>query len=284
MRIEQVKQHRLFGGSLEYYQHLSRVNQSNMTFAIYLPPQAETQKVPVLYWLSGLTCTEDNFMYKAGAQRVAAELGIAIVTMDTSARNNGIEGEDDNFEFGSGASFYLNATTRNWSKNYNMYDYVVTELPEIIETNFNVSDKKSISGHSMGGHGALMIALRNPQNYRSVSAFAPIVAPTKNAWGHGAFSGYLGPDKANWAQYDSCELIKIATHQLPLLVDQGTEDVYLKDFLQTPKLAEVCERHNYPLELRMQSGYDHSYFFVSSFIEEHLRYHAKYLLPGSACQ
>ncbi|MBE9549418.1 MAG: S-formylglutathione hydrolase [Proteobacteria bacterium] len=277
MKLELVKKHRIFDGSMEYYRHYSQVNQSAMSFAIFLPPQAETRKVPVLYWLSGLTCTEDNFMTKAGAQRVAAELGIAIVAMDTSPRDNGIEGEDDSYDFGSGASFYLNATIEPWSKNYNMYDYIVTELPGIIELNFNVSNKKSISGHSMGGHGALIIALRNPRSYQSVSVFSPIVAPTQNGWGCKAFSGYLGEDQSVWRQYDSCELVKIATERLPLLVDQGTADEYLDDYLQPGKLIEVCEQYNHPLNLRMQPGYDHSYFFISTFIEEHLRYHAGYL-------
>lgn len=262
---------------MEYYRHQSQVNQSAMTFAIFLPPQAETQKVPVLYWLSGLTCTEDNFMTKAGAQRIAAELGIAIVAMDTSARDNGIEGEDDSYDFGSGASFYLNATVEPWSKNYNMYDYVVTELPQLIQANFNVSTKKSISGHSMGGHGAIMIALKNPSAYQSVSAFSPIVAPTQNGWGRKAFTGYLGNDQAAWQEYDSCELIKTAVERLPLLVDQGTGDEFLEEYLQPDKLAEVCKAHEHPLDLRMQPGYDHSYFFISTFIEDHLRYHAEYL-------
>jgi len=277
MKIELVNKHRHFGGSMEYYTHHSQVNQSAMAFAIFLPPQAETQKVPVLYWLSGLTCTEDNFMTKAGAQRVAAELGIAIVAMDTSPRDNGIEGEDDSYDFGTGASFYLNATLAPWSRNYNMYDYIVTELPGLIESSFNVSTNKSISGHSMGGHGALMIALKNPGAYQSVSAFSPIVAPTQNGWGRKAFAGYLGDDQAAWQAYDSCELIKTATERLPLLVDQGTGDEYLEAYLQPEKLLEVCKAHKHPLNLRMQSGYDHSYFFISTFIEDHLRYHAEYL-------
>lgn len=275
--LELVNKHRQFGGSLEYYRHRSAVNHSSMTFAIFLPPQAETQKVPVLYWLSGLTCTEDNFMTKAGAQRVAAQLGIALVAMDTSPRDNGIEGEDESYDFGTGASFYLNATTEAWSKNYNMYDYVLSELPALIEANFSVNALKSISGHSMGGHGALMIALRNPDVYQSVSAFSPIVAPTSNNWVRQAFAGYLGENSSSWAQYDSCELIKTATERLPLLVDQGTADEYLTEFLQPEKLVAVCKAHNYPLTLRMQKGYDHSYFFISSFIEDHLRHHAEYL-------
>ena len=275
--IELLKKHRQFGGSQEYYRHQSAANQSTMTFAIFLPPQAEIKKVPVLYWLSGLTCTEENFITKAGAQRVAAELGIAVVVMDTSSRNNGIEGEDDSYDFGSGASFYLNATEPDWSKNYNMYDYVVTELPAIIESSFNVNQLKSISGHSMGGHGALMMALRNPGSYQSVSAFAPIVAPTQNDWGRNAFTGYLGDDISSWLQYDSCELIKTAEERLPLLVDQGGDDEFLDEFLQPEKLIAVCEQYNHPLNYRLQPGYDHSYFFISTFIEDHLRFHAGYL-------
>lgn len=276
--IKLVKKHRQFGGSLEYYRHYSEVNHSPMSFAIYLPPQAETQKVPVLYWLSGLTCTEDNFMSKAGAQQVAAQLGIALVAMDTSSRGNGIKGEDESYDFGSGASFYLNATTEPWSKNYNMYDYVLSELPAIIEANFSVNALKSISGHSMGGHGALMMALRNPGVYQSVSAFSPIVAPTSNSWVRQAFAGYLGDDSSSWLQYDSCELIKTATERLPLLVDQGTADEYLEQYLQVTKLSAVCKTYHHPLILRMQEGYDHSYFFISTFIADHLHHHAEYLL------
>lgn len=269
--------YKLFGGSQEFYQHDSNVNNAPMSFSVYLPEQIKQKKLPVLYWLSGLTCTEENFVIKAGAQRIAAELGIVIVTMDTSPRNLGIHGEDDSYDFGSGAGFYLNATAEKWSKNYNMYDYVTKELPEIIESNFNVTARKSISGHSMGGHGALMIALRNPSAYLSVSAFSPIVAPSQNLWGQKAFTGYLGNDETTWYQYDTCELVKNSQEKLPMFVDQGTNDEFLFEYLKPELLSKVCKEYNHPLNLRMQDGYDHSYYFIASFIEEHVKYHSGYL-------
>ena len=266
-----------FSGTTEYYQHDSQVNHAPMNFAVFLPEQIKRKRLPVLYWLSGLTCTEENFMIKAGAQRVAAELGIVIVTMDTSPRNLGIEGEDDSYDFGSGAGFYVNATEQKWSRHYNMYDYVSKELPEIIETHFNVNNKKSIFGHSMGGHGALMIALKNPGHYQSVSAFSPIVAPSQCLWGQKALGGYLGSDKTSWQAYDSCELIKVAEERLPILIDQGTDDEFLQQYLMPEKLQQVCEQYNHPLNLRMQEGYDHSYYFIATFVADHIRYHAEHL-------
>lgn len=278
MKINLLKSHKSFGGVVEYYRHDSEVNRSEMAFSIYLPPAIENDSLPVLYWLSGLTCTEDNFMAKAGAQRVAAELGIVIVVPDTSPRNNGLEGEDESYDFGSGAGFYLNSTTAGWSKHYNMYDYITQELPAIIEGNFNVDPaRKSISGHSMGGHGALTIALKNPHEYRSVSAFSPIVSPMNVPWGQKAFSGYLGDDKQHWEVYDTTCLVKMAVEKLPLFIDQGGADEFLEDQLKPQLLKQACEVSGYPLELRMQAGYDHSYFFIASFIEDHLRYHARYL-------
>ncbi len=267
----------MFGGSQEFYQHNSAVNNAPMSFSVFLPDQIKDRKLPVLYWLSGLTCTEENFVIKAGAQRMAAELGIVIVTMDTSPRNLGIQGEDDHYAFGSGAGFYINATEPKWSKHYNMYDYVSKELPEIIQTNFNVNDKKSIFGHSMGGHGALMVALKNPNQYKSVSAFSPIVAPTQASWGQIIFNGYLGEDQSTWYAYDTCELIKTAKEQLPLLVDFGTDDEYLQEQLKPELLEQVCKEYHHPLNLRMQTEYDHSYYFIATFIDEHLKYHAGYL-------
>lgn len=264
---------------MEFYSHQSTANNATMRFAIFLPPQAQKQQVPVLYYLSGLTCTEENFMIKAGAQQHVAELGIALVSMDTSPRNTGIAGEDDEYYFGSGAGFYLNATVKKWAKHYNMYDYVLKELPELIGKHFNINpNKKSIFGHSMGGHGAITIALKNPQEYHSVSAFAPIVAPTQNHWGQNAFEGYLGNDQTSWKQYDSCELIKTAKHKIPLFIDQGTEDEYLNDYLKPDLLQQVCKQYKHPLNLRMQTGYDHSYYFINSFMQDHLQYHAKQLL------
>ncbi|MEZ5472023.1 MAG: S-formylglutathione hydrolase [Marinicella sp.] len=279
--MKTLKTHRCFEGELGFYQHDSQVNKVPMTFAVYMPPQAKTEKVPVLFYLSGLTCTEENFMAKSGAQKFAAEYGIALVTMDTSPRNLGLPGEDDSYDFGSGAGFYVNATEQPWAENYQMYDYVVEELPTLIFEQFNVDKSKvGIFGHSMGGHGALMIALRNPDKYRSVSAFSPIVAPTHNDWGKKAFSGYLGDDQSAWQQYDSCELIKTTTNRIPLFIDQGLEDEFLSEYLQPERLEVVCKAFNHPLTLRKQPGYDHSYYFISSFIHDHINYHANILLNG----
>lgn len=268
-----------FGGWLKRYTHVSDAVKSSMTFAVYLPPQAEKTKVPVLYWLSGLTCTDENFMQKAGAQAVASELGIAIVCPDTSPRGSNYPGEHDSYDFGSGAGFYVNATVEPYAKTYRMYDYVVQELPNIIERNFSVSGKKSISGHSMGGHGALICALKNPSMYSSVSAFAPISHPVICPWGEKAFHGYLGDDKKSWEAWDTCLLIPKAgiIRKLPLLIDQGDEDDFIDEQLKPNELTAICKEHDYPLTLRRHSGYDHSYFFIASFIADHLRYHAKAL-------
>ena len=221
-------------------------------------------------------------MQKAGAQRIAAELGVAIVCPDTSPQGTDLPGEHDSYDFGSGAGFYLNATQAPWDQHYQMYDYVVEELPMLIQQHFPVTDKCSISGHSMGGHGALTIALKNPQRYQSVSAFAPISHPTNCPWGEKVFSQYLGEDKTQWEQYDTALLIaKTSAHandkKIPLLVDQGDADDFLEEQLQPQALSVACDANDHPLTLRMQSGYDHSYFFIASFIEDHLRYHAQHL-------
>lgn len=280
--MERIAKIRSFDGYIERYKHHSNTTNCDMIFGIYLPPQAQQQPVPVLYWLSGLTCTDENFMQKAGAQRIAAELGVAIVCPDTSPRGTDLPGEHDSYDFGSGAGFYLNATQAPWDQHYQMYDYVVEELPMLIQQHFPVTDKCSISGHSMGGHGALTIALKNPQRYQSVSAFAPISHPTNCPWGEKVFSQYLGEDKTQWEQYDTALLIaKTSAHannkKIPLLVDQGDADDFLEEQLQPQALSVACDENDHPLTLRMQSGYDHSYFFIASFIEDHLRYHAKYL-------
>jgi S-formylglutathione hydrolase len=253
-----------------------------MRFAIYLPPQAKADKevgqVPVLYWLSGLTCTDENFGTKAGAQRVAAELGLAIVMPDTSPRGLNLPGEDDAYDFGSGAGFYLNATEAPWAGHYNMHDYVVEELPALINASFPVDPSRvSISGHSMGGHGALTIALKNPESFKSVSAFSPIVAPMQVPWGQKAFAGYLGEDQSTWSQYDATELVK--QHQFPgeILVDVGDADDFLEEQLKPELFETACAEAGQRLNLRMQPGYDHSYFFIASFIEDHLRFHAQAL-------
>ncbi|MDA0236035.1 MAG: S-formylglutathione hydrolase, partial [Proteobacteria bacterium] len=231
--------------------------------------------VPVLYWLSGLTCTDENFMQKAGAQRLAAELGIAIVAPDTSPRGTGVPGDPDGaWDFGLGAGFYVNATEEPWSRHYRMYDYVVTELPALVEANFPVSDARAISGHSMGGHGALVCALKNPGRYRSVSAFAPIANPSACPWGEKAFSRYLGAERARWLEWDACALIAGASERLPLLVDQGEADGFLAEQLRPEALRAACAAAGHPLTLRLQAGYDHSYYFIASFIDEHLRHHA----------
>ena len=280
--MERIAKIRSFDGYIERYKHHSNTTNCDMIFGIYLPLQAQQKPVPVLYWLSGLTCTDENFMQKAGAQRIAAELGIAIVCPDTSPRGTDLPGEHDSYDFGSGAGFYLNATQAPWDQHYQMYDYVVEELPMLIQQHFPVTDKCSISGHSMGGHGALTIALKNPQRYQSVSAFAPISHPTNCPWGEKVFSQYLGEDKTQWEQYDTALLIaKTSAHannkKIPLLVDQGDADDFLEEQLQPQALSVACDANDHPLTLRMQSGYDHSYFFIASFIEDHLRYHAQHL-------
>jgi len=249
-----------------------------MIFSIYLPPQAKKQQVPLLFWLSGLTCTDENFVQKAGAHRYASEHGVAIVAPDTSPRGANLRGEDDDWDFGTGAGFYLTATQDPWSKYYNMYEYIVSELPELIYANFPVDSKRqSIFGHSMGGHGALTIALKNPGQYRSVSAFAPIVAPTQCPWGEKAFLNYLGNDRSTWEQYDASILVKQAKERLPILIDQGDADDFLKNQLKTDIFQHACKEAGYPVTIRRQPGYDHSYFFINSFMGEHIAHHMKAL-------
>ena len=266
-----------FGGWHKQYSHQSQVLNCTMQFAIYLPPQAsDGTKVPVMYWLSGLTCTDENFMQKAGALRIAAELGIAIVAPDTSPRGDNVA-NDDGYDLGQGAGFYVNATQAPWNRHYHMYDYVVDELPALIEATFPVSDKRAISGHSMGGHGALTIGLKNPERYCSMSAFSPISNPINCPWGQKAFTAYLGADKDNWRQYDASELMKQATKLVPTKVDQGEADNFLQEQLKPETLESAAKVSGYPLTLHLHEGYDHSYYFIASFIEEHLRFHATYL-------
>ena len=249
-----------------------------MSFAIFLPPQVANQKVPSLYWLSGLTCTAENFTIKAEAQRYAAEHGLMLVAPDTSPRGAGIAGEDESFNLGTGAGFYVNATTPKWSAHYRMYDYVTQELPELIKSQFPVqADREAIFGHSMGGHGALICALKNPGRYRSVSAFAPICAPSVSGLGKKAFHECLGDGPAAWARYDTHQLLPGASERLPLLADQGDHDEFLSE-LMPDKLSEVCAESHHPLTLRMQAGYDHSYYFVASFVKDHIEHHAVALL------
>jgi S-formylglutathione hydrolase len=250
-----------------------------MRFGVFLPPQAKAHPVPVLYWLSGLSCTEENFIVKAGAQGVAAQLGLAVVVPDTSPRGLKIPGEGESYDFGVGAGFYLDATQPPWSRGYRMYSYVTRELPRLIEANFPIDPARSgIFGHSMGGHGALTIALKNPAHYRSVSAFAPICSPMRCPWGEKALAGYLGADRSGWREYDATALIESRGWKGPaLLVDQGTDDQFLESQLKPELLQEACRRSGVPLELRLQAGYDHSYFFIATFIEDHLRFHARNL-------
>ena len=270
---ERLERHACFGGWQDVYRHRSEVLGCNMTVGVYFPPQAERGPCPVLYWLSGLTCSEQNFITKAGAQRYAAEHGIILVAPDTSPRGTHVA-DDDAHDLGQGAGFYLNATQQPWAAHYRMYDYVAEELPAWVEGDPAASGARAISGHSMGGHGALVIALRNPGRYRSVSAFAPIVAPSEVPWGQKAFAAYLGADRAGWAQYDACALVATARERLPLLVDQGDADDFLATQLQPERLRAACEAAGHPLRLRIQPGYDHSYYFISSFIGEHIAHHA----------
>ena len=259
------------------YKHESAVTKCTMTFAVYLPPQSEQGKVPVLYWLSGLTCTEQNFITKAGAQRYAAEYGIAIVCPDTSPRGCNIDGEDDSYDLGTGAGFYVDATVDKWKTNYNMFSYVTKELPALIEASFPVDpSRKSVSGHSMGGHGALVCYLKNPGMYRSASAFAPISNPSKAPWGQKAFTAYLGPDQSSWKAWDATELVKNSKPQTSyILIDQGKDDeFYTKGQLLQENFVEAARGSNVAVALRMQEGYDHSYYFVASFIGDHIKHHA----------
>ena len=274
--MKKISEIRCFGGEQQRYQHRSEVLDCDMIFAAYVPPQAAQGPVPVLYWLSGLTCTDENFVTKAGAQRYAAEHGVAIVAPDTSPRGDHVPDDPDSaYDFGKGAGFYLNATRSPWSNNYRMYDYVVEELPALVAELPGVEAKRaSISGHSMGGHGALTIALKNPGTFQSVSAFSPIVSPSTVPWGRKAFSNYLGEDESGWAAYDSCQLIRAGAQQLPTLIDQGTADDFLEGQLQTRLLEEACASAGYEAGIRYQEGYDHSYFFIASFIGEHIAFHA----------
>ena len=268
-----------FGGQQSQFSHQSDVCNCEMTASIFLPPQAKTGSVPVLWWLSGLTCTDQNFVTKAGAQRYAAEHGIAIIAPDTSPRGEGVPDDAEKaYDFGLGAGFYVNATQQPWAKHYRMYDYIVKELPDIAGNSFPLDmSRQAISGHSMGGHGALTIALKNPGRYKSVSAFSPIVSPMNCPWGHKALGGYLGNDKAAWADHDACELVAGAAQKLPLLIDQGDSDNFLKEQLKPHLIEEACARADHPLTLRMQPGYDHSYYFIASFIGDHINWHAQAL-------
>ncbi len=274
--MERIETHAHFGGTQEVWQHTSTTLGGDARVGVYLPPQAAAGPCPVVYFLSGLTCTEQNFITKAGAQRAAAELGLILVAPDTSPRGKDVP-DDDAYDLGQGAGFYVNATQEPWAKHFRMYDSVTQELPALVAEHFPVTERRAIMGHSMGGHGALITALKNPGVYRSVSAFSPIVAPTQVPWGHKAFGAYLGPDREAWRAWDACELVSTATEKLPTLVDQGSADSFLDAQLQPERLQAACARAGYPLTLRMQAGYDHSYYFIATFIGEHLAFHAKHL-------
>jgi len=274
--IERIEHRAHFGGWQDVYRHQSKSTGTSMTFGVYLPPQARGDRLPVLYWLSGLTCTEQNFITKAGAQRYAAEYGVVIVAPDTSPRGEAVA-DDPSYDLGKGAGFYVNATQTPWSPHYRMYDYVSTELPELIEAEFPVSDVRAISGHSMGGHGALTIALRYPGRYRSVSAFSPIVAPSQVPWGEKAFKAYFGEDRELWKQHDTVELLKTAQERLPLLIEQGEGDEFLEKQLKPELLRAAAEATSHPLQLNLRPGYDHSYYFIATFIGDHIAHHAKAL-------
>ncbi len=277
--MEQIGENRCFGGRQLRYSHASKTLNCSMNFSVYLPPAAEKGSVPVLYWLSGLTCTDENFVQKAGAQQYAAKHGVAVVAPDTSPRGEGVPDDlEAAYDFGLGAGFYVNATQAPWSRHYQMYDYVLHELPELVCTNLPIDGKRAgIFGHSMGGHGALTIALKNPGRYRSVSAFAPICSPLNCPWGEKALGNYLGDDREAWKQYDTTELVRAAQQHLPVLVDQGDGDNFLTSQLKTELLEKACTESSYPMTIRMQTGYDHSYFFIASFVGEHIEFHRKYL-------
>lgn len=277
MTLVNISQNKVAGGWHKQYTHDSRVLNCNMRFAIFLPPTAsKSTPVPVLYWLSGLTCTDENFMQKAGAFKKAAELGMAIVAPDTSPRGEEVA-DDEAYDLGKGAGFYVNATEKPWSDHYHMYSYVLEELPQLIEENFPVTSVKSLSGHSMGGHGALVIGLHNEDKYQSISAFSPISNPMQCPWGKKAFTEYLGSDFSTWKFYDACELLKKQQAKLPILVDQGNADDFLEEQLKPEQLLKAAESSNSAVKIRMQPGYDHSYFFISTFIDDHLEFHAKHM-------
>lgn len=278
-RIRTVAQNLCFGGVQGVYTHAAQETGCTMRFGVYVPPAASSRRVPVLYWLSGLTCTEENFIVKAGAQKIASELGLAIVVPDTSPRGLGIPGESDSYDFGLGAGFYVDATEPPWSRGYRMYSYITKELAVDVAANFPIDPTRAgIFGHSMGGHGALTIALKNPQDYKTVSAFAPIASAMRCPWGQKALTGYLGTDQSRWREYDATALIEDRGWKgPPIVVDQGTNDQFLESQLKPELLQDACQRSGVPLDLRLRSGYDHSYFFVATFIEEQVRFHADHL-------
>jgi S-formylglutathione hydrolase len=273
-----VSEHKCFEGKQYFYAHDSRECRTEMKFSVYVPPQAQAGRVPVLYYLAGLTCTEETFMIKAGAQRLAAAHGLMLVAPDTSPRSPRLPGDDASWDFGLAAGFYVDATQAPWSAHYRMYSYVTRELPEIVSGEFPAkSDVQGIFGHSMGGHGALVCALRNPERYKSMSAFAPIAAPMRCPWGQKAFSGYLGADKKAWEVYDASVLVARRRDPRPILIDQGAADKFLAEQLYPQVFADAARQAGTQVTLRLHPGYDHGYYFISTFMEEHIRYHAEQL-------
>jgi S-formylglutathione hydrolase len=278
--LELISKNVCYGGEQRFYRHESRETRGPMKFGAYVPPQARSGAVPVLYYLAGLTCTEETFVIKAHAQMFAAELGLMLITPDTSPREPRIPGDADAWDFGYAAGFYLNATQAPWARNYRMYSYITSELPQLVAANLPArAGASGIFGHSMGGHGALTLGLRNPELYQSVSAFAPIAAPMQCPWGKKAFGNYLGSDTSSWAQYDASELVAKRPHPKLILIDQGEADQFLAEQLQPQKFAAAAAKSGQALNLRMQPGYDHSYYFIQTFIGDHLRHHASVLRP-----
>ncbi|MFD2175053.1 S-formylglutathione hydrolase [Rhodobacter lacus] len=271
--MEQLESHACFGGTQSVWRHRSTTLDCEMNFAVYTPALAAGERLPVIWWLSGLTCSEQNFITKAGAQRYAAEHRVILVAPDTSPRGAGVA-DDPAYDLGQGAGFYINATEAPWAAHYRMYDYITEELPALVAAHFPVSDRASIMGHSMGGHGALTIALKNPGRYKAVSAFAPIVAPTQVPWGEKVFSAYLGADRKTWAEWDATALLEQAEERLAILIDQGAADSFLENQLKPEIFAEAAKRLGHPLTLRLQPGHDHSYYFIASFIGDHIAHHA----------
>ena len=279
IKIEKIGSSKTFGGWTNSYNHPSETCGGEMKFSVFLPPQTESNPVPVLYWLSGLTCNHENFITKAGAQQYAAEHGIMLIAPDTSPRGAGVVGEDDDYDLGSGAGFYINATVDKWSENYRMEDYIIKELPAIVGSNFTVLEgRESIFGHSMGGHGALTLAFKYPERFRSVSAFSPICAPSQCPWGEKAFSHYFGEDREVWKKHDVNELVQNETLDIPLLIDQGSEDPFLEKELNFELFIKTCKKENQKLNARLQKGYDHSYNFISTFMNEHIQHHSQALM------
>ncbi len=282
MSLETISETNCFGGRIGFYRHASIVNNCNMQFSVFVPPQAAHGKVPVVTFLSGLTCTEENFMVKSGAQRVAAELGLMLVSPDTSPRGDSVPDDpDEDYDFGLAAGFYLNATEEPWSRHYHMYDYVTTELQDVVFDNFpGDRDRHGLTGHSMGGHGSLIIGLKNPHLFKTISAFAPICTTLHSPWGQKALGYYLGSDTSTWHEFDACEVarnVEDTSHWSRILVDQGASDPYLEEQLKPELLQAACKQSGLALDLRIHEGFDHGYYFISTFIEEHLRFHQEQL-------